>query len=198
MDDIKNKLRRKNKVDDNKKILKFESSERFEELNPKNTLEKVGFKEGMILCDIGAGTGIFSFPATEISRNEIFALDISEDMIELLTSRVREKNIENLNIKKVVSEKLPLEDNICDMAIMVTVLHEIENKAKMLNEISRVLKRNGKLMIIEFHKRKTPMGPPVEHRLSEEEVKSLCNKNDLRTIDKFSLGENFYGIVFQY
>ncbi|HBW37924.1 class I SAM-dependent methyltransferase [Desulfosporosinus sp. BICA1-9] len=87
----------------NDKTLKFENHIRIVELNPKNSLIKAGFKENMILCDIGAGTGVFTFPATEISKNDIYALEISDSMIELLKSRMAERNIKNLKIKKVES-----------------------------------------------------------------------------------------------
>ncbi|WP_291300437.1 class I SAM-dependent methyltransferase [Desulfosporosinus sp. BICA1-9] len=80
---------------------------------------------------------------------------------------------------------------------MITVLHEIENKELMLDEIKRILKPKGKLMIIEFHKRKTPMGPPVDHRISEEYVEEIGNSKGLITFDKFSLGENYYSVVFE-
>ena len=183
-------------MNDNR-IIKLESQIRIAELNPKNTLIKAGFKDDMILCDIGAGTGIFSFPATKISSKDIYALEISDSMIELLENRKAERNTKNLKIKKVDSTILPLDNNSCDMAIIVTVLHEVENKEFMINEIKRVLKKEGKLMIIEFHKRKTPMGPPTDHRLSEERVEQICNSNGLKTIDKFSLGDNFYSVVFE-
>lgn len=179
------------------KIIKFENQIRVAELNPKNSLIKAGFKENMVLCDIGAGTGIFTFPAAEISSNDIYALEISDSMLELLTNRIVERNTKNLRIKKVDSNILPLEDNSCDMAIMVTVFHEIENKESMLDEITRILKQGGKLMIIEFHKRETPMGPPFDHRISEEYVEKISNSHGLKTINKFSLGDNFYSLIFQ-
>ena len=62
-------------MNDNRAI-KFENPIRISELSPKATLIRVGFMEGMKLCDIGAGTGIFSFPATEISSDDIYALEI--------------------------------------------------------------------------------------------------------------------------
>lgn len=179
------------------RIDKFENPVRIAELSPKSTLIKAGFKENMILCDIGAGTGIFSFPAAKISSNDIYALEISDSMIELLRNRITEQTTKNLIIKKVDSNVLPLGNNSCDMAIMVTVLHEIEDKECMINEIKRVLKEKGKLMIIEFHKRKTPMGPPIDYRLSEEYVEEICNDSQLKTIEKFSLGDNFYCAVFE-
>ncbi len=180
------------------RINKFESQKRIAELNPKDTLIKAGFKENMILCDIGAGTGIFSFPATEISSNDIYAIEISDDMIELLKSRITDQNIKNLNVEKVDSAILPLDSNTCDMVIMVTVLHELENKEFTISEIKRILKKKGRLMIIEFHKRKTPTGPPISHRISEEYTEEMCNSNGLKFIEKFILGDNFYCLVFEF
>lgn len=182
---------------DNDKSIKFENPIRLAELDPKNSLRKAGFTENMVLCDIGAGTGVFTFPATEISNKDIYALDISDSMLELLTNRMAERNIKNLKIKKVDSAILPVNDKSCDMAIMVTVFHEIDNKEVMIDEIKRILKPKGKLMIIEFHRRKTPMGPPAEHRIAEEYVEELAESKGLKTISKFSLGDNFYCIVFE-
>lgn len=181
----------------NNKVSKFENPKRLTELSPSNTLIKAGFREGMTLCDIGAGTGIFSFPATEISSGDVYALEISDSMIELLRNRIIERDVKNLKVKKVNSSILPLDDNSVDMTIMVTVLHEIENKEFMINEIKRVLKEKGKFVVIEFYKRKTPMGPPVDHRIYEEEVEEVCNSNDLKTVDRFSLGDNLYCAIFE-
>lgn len=180
-----------------KKIAKFESKGRLEELKPKNTLIKAGFKEGMSLCDIGAGTGVFSFPAAEISNSDIYALDISDKMLQILKEKTEKKETKNIKIKKVESKTLPLDDDSCDMAIMVTVLHEIEDKKFMMNEIKRILKDKGRFMVIEFHKRESLMGPPVEYRLSSAYVEEFCDALGFQTVDKFSLGENLYSIVFQ-
>jgi len=179
------------------KATKFENPKRLEELDPRNTLTKAGFQENMVLCDIGAGSGIFSLPAAQISSNDIYALEISDSMIELLKNRMVENKIQNLKIRKVDSDILPLENDICDMALMVTVFHEIADKEFMLGEIKRILKEKGRLMIIEFHKRETPMGPPVDHRISEEDVEEICNNSKFITIEKFTMGDNFYGIIFE-
>lgn len=53
-------------------------------------------------------------------------------------------------------------------------------------------------MIIDFHKRVTPMGPPVEHRISKDNVEKICNNSGFKTIDAFSQGDNFYSIVFKF
>ncbi|MFA6075127.1 MAG: hypothetical protein WCV63_02675 [Negativicutes bacterium] len=49
----------------NDRIKKFENPERVAELNPQLTLRAAGFERGMTLCDIGAGTGLFTFAAAD-------------------------------------------------------------------------------------------------------------------------------------
>jgi len=182
---------------ENKKIFKFENPSRMKELSPYETLKKIGFSDGMTLCDIGAGTGIFSFPAADISKEKIFALDVMEDMVELLRKRALDKKVNNVEALKVYSKELPVESGTCDMALMVTVMHEIDDKLFMLSEVKRILKDDGKLFIVEFHKKRTPIGPPEEHRISEDQLKAIGSEGDFEFVEKFSMGENFYGIVFK-
>jgi len=174
------------------KISKLENPIRLLELNPEETLKSVGFEEGMVLCDIGAGTGIFSVPAARISKNIIYALELSEEMIEIIENKKEKFVLSNLETKKVDSDILPLNDETCDFALLVTVFHEINQKEKMLKEIHRILKYNGKFIMIEFHKKETSMGPPMEYRISSEFVKEICESNGFKELETKSMGENLY------
>lgn len=178
-------------------IEKFENKDRIEELNPVQTLKKAGFKKGNTLADIGAGTGIFSFAAAKISASHIYAFEISDEMIEILTFRKKEYKAHNAVIKKVTSRVLLQSDKSCDYAVMASVLHHLEDKEFMLKEIHRILKQNGVYISIDFHKRKTPSGPPEKFRLSEEEIIALCNNAGFSVIDKYSMGQNFNCVIFK-
>lgn len=182
---------------DYEKIERFESKERLEELSPIETLKRAGFSEDMVLCDIGAGTGVFAFPAAKISSNSIYALEKSDDMIEILKNRIEDRNIENVIIKKVTSDILPVDDKVCDLTILITVLHHIDDKVMLFKEIRRISKDHGKIIIIEFYKRETGSGPPIEIRISEEELQKIAEDNNLEIIQKFELGSNFYGFIIQ-
>lgn len=151
----------------------------------------------MILCDLGAGTGLFSLAASSITKNDIYALDISDKMIDILIKRKKEGKVSNLNIQKNNDDKINIDDNKCDLVLLATVFHEIDNKNEILKEIKRIKKNNGKLAIIEFHKKETPIGPPVNHRISLDYVKNICLNQGFEHIDDFSLGSNFYTIVFK-
>lgn len=180
----------------NNKRMKFENPVRLEELQPAATLEKIGLRDNDILCDIGAGTGIFAIPAAKMTKNKVYALEINEDMLALMAEKARAENIGNLHLLKTEDEHLTLEDNTADIVLLVTVLHEIKNKLIFINEIKRILKRQGKVAIIEFHKRQTPMGPPEAHRLGQHEASELLESQGFKTVQDFALGDNFYCLIF--
>jgi ubiquinone/menaquinone biosynthesis C-methylase UbiE len=101
------------------------------------------------------------------------------------------------NIKSIVvdTDTYPLDSEIFDYALLVTVFHEIADKKGLLDEIKRLLKKDGKLLIVEFFKRETPFGPPPAHRLSREEVLQSCSPAGFSEELYFQLGDNFYGVL---
>lgn len=179
-----------------KNNLKLENPLRLMELNPALTLEKIGFLEDQTLCDIGAGTGIFTIPGANITKEKVYALEISDDMLSIIKDKIMEKGLGNIQLVKVKDDSFDLPSSSIDLALMVTVLHEIEEKKNLLREVKRILKTEGRLAIIEFHKEKTPMGPPVDHRISKEETIEVLRDAGFREINSFDLGANFYCMVF--
>ncbi len=170
---------------------KLENPARVAELNPADTLRRIGLTDGDALCDIGAGTGIFSLAAAALTGGTIYAAEISAPMLELL----RERALAFSNI--VVTEGMKaVPSSGCQAALMCTVLHEVEDAQGMLKEVRRVLTPNGRFAVIEFHKRRTPMGPPPEHRLDSAQVLRMAQGQGFTLAEEFELGENFYCMVF--
>ena len=111
-------------------------------------------------------------------------------MREILHSR-------NTGGRLQISEDLSaVPDGSCDAALLCTVLHELTDVPAMAAEIKRILRPDGILAVIEFHKCETPFGPPVDHRLSEEHTAALLGFTGFRVTERFVLGENFYCLVF--
>jgi len=179
------------------RIKKFESKIRLKELNPYETLGAIGLKENQVFCDIGAGTGIFSFAASGITTNKIYAVEIADEMLKILASRKEEGKVEQLEIIKVSDNNLPIESKSVDIVLLSTVFHELEEPSKMLEEIHRIKKDDGLLAVIEFHKKETPMGPPIDHRVSKKTLEEICRSHNFKLTNTTQLGENFYLSIFQ-
>ncbi len=181
----------------NDKNRKLSNPLRVAELSPAETLKKIGFNKNDVLCDIGAGTGVFTFPAALITGNFVYALDIDKDSLDIIKDTAYKENLTNIKTQLISGYPYELNAESMDLVLLCTVFHEIEAKENLLNEIRRVMKKGGKLAFIEFHKRQTPMGPSISHRISKEEVMQSALSMGFIKAEDFVLGENFYCIVFK-
>ena len=176
---------------------KLENPIRLLELRPKKTLVEAGLSKGDVFCDIGAGTGVFTIEAAAITHAATYAIDTSEDMLAAVTAKARALGIENINNIKPDGFDYPIGDNSCDFVFMSSVLHEVDNRKALMNEIQRILRDDGKLIIIEFHKKPTPLGPPETRRLDIEETKNIAEENGFMETSMKVLGENYYMCIFK-
>ena len=172
---------------------KLESPARLAELQPSTTLKKLGLHDGMTFADIGAGTGIFTTAAAETTRAPIYAIDPSASMREILSSK---KSALALDQVEILSDVSALLEKSVDLALLCTVLHEIDNQEAFLQTIAGRLKPEGRLAVIEFHKTVSPFGPPLSIRLSPEDTTRLASAAWLVERERFTLGENFYCVTF--
>jgi ubiquinone/menaquinone biosynthesis C-methylase UbiE len=179
------------------KQTKLENPVRIAELDPAGTLRRIGIGDHDTLCDIGAGSGIFTIPAAQMTDGDVHALEIDDEMLEVIREKAKKEGLKNILAAKVKDGIFPIRDGIVDAAVLVTVLHEIEDKPAFLSEIKRVLKADGRIAIIEFHKMETPMGPPVSHRLGREETAKAMTDAEFLSDIEFDLGENMYCMVFR-
>jgi len=179
------------------KLLKLENLARMKELDPEGTLKRIGLQENSVFCDIGAGSGIFTVPAAALTKNKVYALEISDDMISIIKEKALRNSLNNIEPVKVDPKSFNMADHGVDIALMVTVLHEIDDKSLFLNNVKKLLKDDGSAAVIEFHKKATPLGPPLAHRIGRSEVVEEMKKIGMNVVDDFDLGENFYCLVFK-
>lgn len=148
---------------------KLDNPWRREVLPPKETLEKYNISKHANIADIGAGTGYFTNELIHITDGAIYALDISEDMLNHLEEHKVSERIQTIQTKE---DHLILPDKSVDVVLMVNVLHEVPNMDEFMNELNRILTDDGKLIIIEWAKKEMQHGPRVDHRLSVDEIKT--------------------------
>lgn len=179
---------------DREKLL---SDKRKKLLPDKETLIKLGLKKDNIFADIGSGNGYFSFPASEIvgPRGKVYAMDISQDMLNEIKKTIEDKNILNIELVKTSENDLVIPDNSINFALTSTVLHEVDDLSHFLKEIRRIIVKNGRLAAIEWKKIKSDMGPPIEHRLDSKELSMELKECRYKNIEINILNEYLYSII---
>jgi ubiquinone/menaquinone biosynthesis C-methylase UbiE len=122
---------------------------------PFQLIERSGIKKGMHVLDLGCGSGAFTpFIARTVGeKGKVYALDIQADMLKQLEnklSRPENKDIKNIKLIEGNAYELPFDNNSLDLVNMVTVLPEIPDRKKALQEVKRVLKPGGILAVTEL------------------------------------------------
>ncbi len=122
---------------------------------PEQLVERSGVKKGMQVLDLGCGSGAFTtFVARAVGqKGKVYALDIQADMLTQLEnklSRPENKNIKNIKLIEGNAYELPFDNGSLDLVYMVTVLQEIPDRNRALQEVKRVLKPEGVLAVTEL------------------------------------------------
>jgi len=180
---------------DAKKADILDDMERVKILDPCRILEKLELSGEMVLADLGCGTGFFSIPAARRAK-KIFALDVQEEMLDILREKIKKEKITNIEVILSGESSIPLSDKSVDILLMANVFHELEDRFALLEEVKRVLKMNGRMVIIDWKKMEMDFGPPLEERLDENEVIDACYGNGFTLLEKSNVGPYNYLVIF--
>jgi ubiquinone/menaquinone biosynthesis C-methylase UbiE len=122
---------------------------------PAQLIERSGIKKGMQVLDLGCGSGAFTtFIARAVGeKGRVYALDIQADMLKQLENKLSKpenKDIQNIKLIEGNAYELPFDNGSLDLVNMVTVLQEIPDRNRALQQVKRVLKPGGFLAVTEL------------------------------------------------
>jgi len=121
----------------------------------KKAIKKLSRHNPKLILDIATGTGDFAVAATKLKDSKIIGVDISEGMLKVGQKKIRDKGLtERIELLKADSENLPFEGSKFDASVVGFGVRNFENLSLGLEEIFRVLKPGGILIVLEFSKPK--------------------------------------------
>ena len=137
-------------------------------------LANLSLKPGMVVADIGAGSGLFSRALAKAvaPSGKVYAVDIQQDLLDYINKRDQTENIRN--VQTVLGEfddpKLPARN--IDLAFINDVLHHIQHRAAYLKALGTYMKPSGRIAIIEMNKDdpKTPHRNQPELLVAREDI----------------------------
>ena len=150
-------------------IERFESEERDAYQQPEKVLEYLGAISGKKIMDIGAGSGYFSVRLAAKDA-EVIAADVNEEFLSFIEQRIAKENLENIELRKIPYDSPSLEKVEVDMVLVVNTYHHIENRSAYFAKVRQGLRTDGELVIIDFFKADAPVGPPMDHKISIDQV----------------------------
>ncbi len=167
--------------------------------NPDTILDDLGIRDllGNIM-DLGCGYGTFTIPVARKNKGTIYALDIEEEMIQIVQKTASEAGLRNVVAiqRDFITEGTGLPDNSCEYAMLFNILHADE-PLKILSEAKRILIPGGKVGVIHWiYDSTTPRGPSMEIRPRPEQCQQWIKTAGFELIKPFvDLPPYHYGIL---
>jgi len=134
------------------KILEAESREVVEHRD--EIVDAIGLQKGMVVADIGAGTGFFT---TEIAkrvgnRGAVFSVDIVPSFLERIGERVNAEKLSNVTVVQGEERATGLKPASVDLAFMCATYHHIEYPQAYMRSLLQTLRPGGTLVLIDFER----------------------------------------------
>lgn len=163
---------------------------------------KAQVEEKMKVADLGCGSsGHFVFPCARLigKKGVMYAVDILRTALAMISKRARTENL--ANIKTIWSNleifgATKIEAGSLDIGLLINTLYQSHKQVEILRESIRLLKKNGKLVIVEWKNIAAPFGPPPEERVKKELIDNAAKKLGLRPEDEFEAGPYHYGLIY--
>lgn len=176
---------------------KLDADERRSFYDLPGLLRYFSISSGMIIADVGCGTGYCAFPMAALAGRggKVFALDISDEMLKTVKDKVKRWNIENIVPLLSQENTLPLEDNSIDFIMLSHITHELESPMAFFSEMGRVLKKGGAIGVVDWGLAESPSGPPLEERISRDDMKNLLVTSGYAVIKDKPIGRYHYAIL---
>ncbi|HEX6439396.1 MAG TPA: class I SAM-dependent methyltransferase [Candidatus Binatia bacterium] len=165
---------------------------------PHEVLMALAIKPGEAIADIGAGSGYFTFRLAHHvgDKGKIYAVDVNPEMIVHLNRRIRELKAMNVTAILADPDDPLLADNSIDRFFFSDSWHHIENQTKYLSKIKKMLKPSGEVVMIDFHKKELPVGPPMQMKIDREDLIRQMGSNGFRLTKEHTFLPYQYFLVF--
>ena len=132
----------------------------------------LALKPGMVVADIGAGTGYLTrrmAPAV-LPGGKILAVDVQPEMVRMLENSIKSAGQTNIEARLSAVDDVKLPTSSVDLAVMVDVYHELAFPYEVMTSVMKALKPGGRLVFVEYKAEdpKVPIKPL--HKMSEAQI----------------------------
>lgn len=170
--------------------------------NPRDVIKQLDLEQGMMVADLGCGTGFLTFEAAKSVGIDglVYAVDIQQGVISVIESGKKLygiRNIETIIADLEVLNSTGIEDETMDYVFLATILYQVKKRESVVAEAKRILKPDGKILLFDWRKQNISFGPIFKMRFGKEDAKKLIAKTGLGLVREVNAGDFHYGLILQ-
>jgi ubiquinone/menaquinone biosynthesis C-methylase UbiE len=166
---------------------------------PDEVVSALGVSPGATVADVGAGPGYFSLRLARAvgPAGRVYAVDVVPEIVAALRERLDRAGAGNVAPILAEDGDPMLPPAVCDLVLVVDTFHHFPDGPGYLGALAAKLRPGGRIANVDFHKRETPVGPPVEHRVSREDLLDAAREAGLALVEEKTFLPYQYFVVLQ-
>ena len=166
---------------------------------PEEVLAALHLGKGQVACDVGSGPGYFTLRLARAvgPGGRVYAVDVEPRILDALREKLAASGLRNVTPVLALGDDPLLPAAACDLILIVDTYHHFPERVAYLGRLVRALRPGGRIVNVDYHKRETPVGPPLAHRLSREEFLAEAQAAGLVLAEEQSFLPHQYFVVLR-
>lgn len=168
--------------------------------NPEENIKALGIYEGMVVADLGCGTGSYTIPLAEKvgETGRVYAVEVQKEFLANIKRAADAHGYKNVEVLWGDIEVLggtKIKDESVDLVVVANVLFQAEDKPGLIREARRILKIGGKLFLVDWVDSFMSLGPTQAMVVTKDSARALLEAEGFVLKNEVPVGEHHYGLV---
>lgn len=172
-------------------------------LDPQKILGVAELALGESYADFGAGSlGHFVLPAAAMvgKSGVVYAVDILPSVLNGIESRARLEGIGNvISVWSDIEHPkgmIAIPPHSVQLVSIINECHLLKKSPQLFANIKQVLAQGGRLLLVDWKMKGAGFGPPLDRRVSPQELQPLCKAQGFTLTKSFEAGPHHWGLLF--
>lgn len=170
--------------------------------HPPRNVQALAIEPGMSVADFGSGSGAYALLIAEAlaGSGHVYAIDVQKDLLRRTFNEARRRNLQTVKVLWGDLERpngSKLADDAADLVLISNLLFQVEEKGAVIAEAYRILRRGGRLAIIDWTESFGGMGPDRHSVFPKDEARRVAENTGFAAANEFAAGAHHYGLIFR-
>ncbi len=170
--------------------------------DPEHNIQQFALQSGAKVADFGAGSGFYTFEIAKAvgASGKVYAIDVQKDLLSKIKSEGAKRFLNNIEIIWADVEKpagTHLRADALDAIVISNILFQVPSKEAAVTEAKRILKKGGRVLVIDWSDSYGGMGPSFDSVFSASKARTLFESLGFTFQLQIRAGDHHYGLIFK-